>query len=91
VIEIDAAQMQSFAGNVLEVATGRDRPILVMSSRAAGAYTARQLSLLREHCDIEAVSLDTIESVGGGGARCMLAEIFLPRVADKRGEEPPDE
>lgn len=86
VIEIGAAQMRSFAGNVLEVEAGRERSILVMSTRAAGVYTPHQMSLLREHCDIVAVSLDTIESVGGGSARCMLAEIFLPRVAD--GEPP---
>ncbi len=78
-IRISLDQMGRFAGNVLEV-KGRDgSPILVMSTTARAAFEPDQLSILEGFVEIVASPLPTIETVGGGSARCMLAELFLPR------------
>ena len=81
-IRIGLDQMGHFAGNVLEV-RGRDpSPILVMSTAARAAFEAEQIAILETSVEIVASPLPTIEKVGGGSARCMLAEVFLPRRGD---------
>jgi hypothetical protein len=50
-----------------------------MSSSAHKSLTKKQVAQLEEHVTILSSSLDTIEACGGGSARCMMAEIFLPR------------
>jgi hypothetical protein len=77
IIEISLAQAGCFAGNVLELDT-TNGPRMVMSETALAAFTATQLRVLGESVRPLAVPLATIERVGGGSARCMLAEIFLP-------------
>jgi hypothetical protein len=81
VITISAAAAAEFAANVLELATWDealgDSSLLVMSQRARAAFTAQQLQVLSAAVDtVLAVPIPTIEQVGGGGTRCMLAEIF---------------
>lgn len=78
VIEITQAQMQEFAGNMLQVLTDKDEPLLVMSTRAYNSLTPEQIAQLEKYNPIMHYPLDTIEKYGGGSARCMLAEIFLP-------------
>jgi hypothetical protein len=75
VIQISLAQMLDFCGNVLEVA-GSDGPVLVMSERARASFTPDQLSELGRHATICSFAIPVIERLGGGSARCMLAELF---------------
>jgi hypothetical protein len=79
IILITEEQVNSFAGNMLEVKGADDRRYLVMSNSAHQSLTKKQIAQLEEHVTILSSSLDTIEACGGGSARCMMAEIFLPR------------
>ena len=77
IIEITEEQNQRFAGNMLQVMG--DKPYLVMSNSAYSSLTDEQKTVIEKHCSILYSSLDTIEACGGGSARCMMAEIFLPK------------
>ncbi|MFH6972785.1 citrulline utilization hydrolase CtlX [Flavobacterium petrolei] len=79
IILITEAQMNNFAGNMLEVRGANDKRYLVMSTAAHQSLTPKQIEQLEKHAEILSSSLDTIEACGGGSARCMMAEIFLPR------------
>ncbi|MGB5170100.1 MAG: arginine deiminase-related protein [Eudoraea sp.] len=79
IITITEEQMHHFAGNMLQVADSNEQRYLVMSSAAYNSLTAEQLSTLEKYNPILHSSLDTIETCGGGSARCMMAEVFLPR------------
>jgi hypothetical protein len=79
VILITEDQVNCFAGNMLEVKGADDRRYLVMSHSAHQSLTKKQIAQLEEHVTIISANLDTIEACGGGSARCMMAEIFLPR------------
>ena len=79
IILITEAQVNNFAGNMLEVRGTDDKRYLVMSAAAHQSLTTKQIAQLEEHVTILSSSLDTIEACGGGSARCMMAEIFLPR------------
>lgn len=78
IIPITIEQMASFAGNMLQVVNGDGKLLLVMSSRAHGSLTEDQLRRITAHNEVLHSPLDTIETHGGGSARCMIAEIFLP-------------
>jgi len=78
VILISEEQLNHFAGNMLELKGTDDRPFLVMSLSAFQSLTKKQIAQLEEHVTIVSSNLDTIEACGGGSARCMMAEIFLP-------------
>jgi hypothetical protein len=78
VIDISADQMNHFAGNMLQVSNNKDEKILVMSTQAYRSLTTEQVALLESFNPILHSSLDTIESNGGGSARCMMAEVHLP-------------
>ena len=56
-----------------------DKPYLVMSNSAYSSLAEEQKIAIEKHCPILYSSLDTIEACGGGSARCMMAEIFLPK------------
>ena len=78
IIEITEAQMHQFAGNMLQV-RGKDHKYMVMSTAALDSLTQEQISAIEKHCLILSSDLETVESCGGGSARCMMAEVFLPR------------
>ncbi len=78
IILITPVQMRQFAGNMLQVRDRHGKPYLVLSSRAYRALLPEQVSRLASYNPIIHVSLDTIEENGGGSARCMMAEVFLP-------------
>jgi hypothetical protein len=80
IVEITLDQMNEFAGNMLQVRGADDSRHLVMSSRAYAALSAEQISTLKQHTELLHSDLTTIETYGGGSARCMMAEIFLPKV-----------
>lgn len=79
VILISEAQVNNFAGNMLELVGANQQKLLVMSVAALASLTADQIKKLEKHATIVSSSLDTIEACGGGSARCMMAEIFLPK------------
>ncbi len=79
VILITESQINNFAGNMLELRGANDKRYLVMSASAHQVLTPKQIEQLEKHAEILSSSLDTIEACGGGSARCMMAEIFLPR------------
>ena len=79
IIDITEAQVNNFAGNMLQVRGANDERYLVMSSAAYNALTKNQIERLETHTKILSSSLDTIEACGGGSARCMMAEVFLPK------------
>jgi len=80
VIIISETQVNSFAGNMIQVRGKDNQPYLVMSQAALDSLSEAQIRIIKSHCDIISSSLDTIEACGGGSARCMMAEVFLPRV-----------
>jgi hypothetical protein len=77
-IDISPDQMNHFAGNMLQVKNKKGIPFLVMSSQAFHSLTEEQIDLLQSFNAIIHSGLYTIESNGGGSARCMMAEIHLP-------------
>ncbi len=78
IIEISYKQMNQFAGNMLQVENKTGQRYLVMSSQAYNALTQRQVEELESYNPIIHSDLTTIETNGGGSARCMMAEVFLP-------------
>ncbi len=80
IVEISELQMHQFAGNMLQVKGENDQLYLVMSEAARQSLTPKQVADIEKFCPILSSSLDTIETCGGGSARCMMAEVFLPKV-----------
>lgn len=78
IIPISLEQMQHFAGNMLQVENRNGEKFLVMSSQAYASLEPGQRDKLEAYNPILHSPLDTIEKNGGGSARCMLAEVFLP-------------
>ncbi len=79
IVDITEAQMHHFAGNMLQVSGDNNQKYLVMSTAAYNSLRPEQLETLRKYNPVVHSSLDTIERCGGGSARCMMAEVFLPR------------
>ncbi|MCO6146913.1 citrulline utilization hydrolase CtlX [Flavobacterium sp. NRK1] len=77
VILLTEAQLNNFAGNMLQVKGGDDKSYLVMSESAKQILTKDQITKIEKHTEILSANLDTIEACGGGSARCMMAEVFL--------------
>lgn len=79
IVEISEDQMQQFAGNMLQVHNKDGDKFLVMSETAYQSLSEEQVSAIEKYCGIIYSDLNTIEVNGGGSARCMLAEVFLPK------------
>ncbi len=79
IIKITEAQMHQFAGNMLQVLGAEGKKYLVMSSAAHKSLNSEQIKAIEKHCEILSSDLHTIETNGGGSARCMMAEVFLPK------------
>lgn len=80
VIEISIDQMLSFAGNMLQVRNKEGERFLVMSEQAYLSLDTSQINSIERHSNILYSPINTIEKYGGGSARCMIAEVFLPPV-----------
>lgn len=78
IISITPEQMCQYAGNMLQV-QGKDSTYLVMSDAAYNTLTPQQIQTIEKYTQILHSNLETIETCGGGSARCMLAEVFNPR------------
>jgi hypothetical protein len=79
IIDISIDQMNHFAGNMLQVENGQREKLLVMSTQAYQSLTDKERQKLGSFNRILHSSLETIEANGGGSARCMMAEVHLPR------------
>lgn len=73
IVDITFEQMNRFAGNMLALGDN----LLTMSQRAFDSLTSHQRQRLENYCELVPLKIDTIETVGGGSARCMIAEVFL--------------
>ena len=78
IVEITQPQMASFAGNCLELSAPQG-PVVVMSEAAWGSLQGAQRAVLERQGPVLRIAIPTIESIGGGGIRCMLAEVHLPK------------
>jgi hypothetical protein len=79
VIPVRLEQMANFACNMLELAGAGGERLLAMSARAREALDPEQRAALEARCRLVVAPIEAIETSGGGGVRCMLAEIHLPR------------
>jgi len=78
-ITISEDQLNAYAGNMLQVNGSNGKSYLVMSDQAKRSLSKNQLAKLEEHASLISSPLNTIETYGGGSARCMMAEVFLPQ------------
>jgi hypothetical protein len=78
IIDISMEQMNQFAGNMLQIRNKNGETLLVMSQTAYKSLNEKQIAKIKSHTQIFNADIDTIETYGGGSARCMMAEIFLP-------------
>lgn len=80
IVEISFAQMNNFAGNMLTVLTDENEELLVLSESAFNSLKDDQKNALEKYCELLPISIPTIEMIGGGSVRCLMAEIFLPEI-----------
>jgi hypothetical protein len=78
IVDITRGQMQEFSGNLLELAPAGG-PVVALSTTAWRSLGSAQRRILESHAEVVPVAIPTIERIGGGGVRCMLAELHLPR------------
>ena len=78
-INISENQVEKFAGNMLELLNGKGESVLVMSKSAENSLSENQKNTITNYSKIISSDINTIELCGGGSARCMMAEIFLPK------------
>ena len=77
VIKISQDQLNHFAGNMLQVFDMHEKPHLIMSEQAHASLHPAQIKSLEKYNPILPISIPTIEALGGGSTRCMMAEIHL--------------
>lgn len=80
IIDLSFEQMYRFAGNMLAVSGENGKVFLVQSQSAFDALKEEQIAVLEKFCELLPIPIPTIETYGGGSARCMMAEIFLPKL-----------
>ena len=80
ILAISEGQVVHFAGNMLQVIGADDKRVMVMSAAAEKCLTKEQRNKIEKYSTIVSSPLSTIEACGGGSTRCMMAEVFLPRV-----------
>jgi hypothetical protein len=78
IVDITQRQMQEFAGNLLELSPAGGH-IVALSTTAWRSLGSAQRRILESHAEVVPVAIPTIERIGGGGVRCMLAELHLPK------------
>lgn len=78
IIDINFDQVEAYAGNMLQVKSTDGTRYLCMSQQAYDSLTETQVAQLSQYTEILPIDIDTIETIGGGSVRCMMAEVFLP-------------
>lgn len=79
IIDISFEQMHNFAGNMLALKTGNGKKILAMSQSAYNCIKENKRNILEENYELLPLTIPTIETIGGGSVRCMIAEVFLSK------------
>ncbi len=79
IINITREQMHCFAGNTLQVQSNKGDKFLILSQTAFNSLRKEQKQMLEAYSQLIVISVPTIEEVGGGGVRCMMAEVFLEK------------
>jgi hypothetical protein len=80
IVELTMQQLGEFAGNMLELRSARGESVVAMSRRALDSLSPQQRELIQQHGGpITATPIPTIETLGGGSVRCMLAEVHLKK------------
>ncbi len=83
IVDISIGQMKKFAGNMLQLKNTNGKNVLVMSESAFDCLTVFQKEQLENDCEVIPLDIKTIETIGGGSVRCMIAEIFLTPITEK--------
>jgi len=77
IVAITREQMNNFCGNILEIKSMSGTRMMVMSTRAYNSFTEEQRATILRHVDqILHADISTIETIGGGGVRCMMGELY---------------
>jgi hypothetical protein len=84
VIDLSRAELESFAGNLLEL-EGAHGPVIALSATALASLAPPTRRALERHGRLVPADVATIERVGGGSVRCMLAEVALPERRQSAG------
>ncbi len=77
IVDISFEQMSNFAGNMLELKNKNNQSLLALSQSAYNSLTTTQKTEIEKYTELVPLTIKTIETIGGGSARCMIAEIFL--------------
>ncbi len=83
IIEVDYDQLRQFACNLIELRSRTGEPLIALSRVALESFRPEQRRRLEDFGDLIDVPVPIIEAVGGGSVRCMIADIHLPRLAEK--------
>lgn len=78
-LELNYHQLENFAGNMLMLRNSKGGSVMVMSGRAFRSINTEQIKLIEKYAEIVCSDVNTIEQIGGGSVRCMLAEVFLEK------------
>ena len=79
IIDISLAQVNHFAGNMLTLQSPKGK-IVVLSQNAYNSLTQAQIRKLENYCTLIPIDVNTIETIGGGSVRCMVAELFTKKI-----------
>jgi len=79
IVELDFEQLKSFGCNLLELRNSNGEPVIALSETARKSLRLHQLQSLESFGELVVADIPTIEAVGGGSVRCMIAELHLPR------------
>lgn len=80
VVRLNYAQLEAFAGNMLELKNASGQRVVALSQRALDALDEEQRERLAANGQVVSAAIDTIEDSAGGSVRCMLAEVHLPKI-----------
>ncbi len=78
ILYITMDQVRAYAGNMLQVSQADGKSLVIMSEQAFRSLTPEQIMMLKAESDFLYANIPTIERIGGGSVRCMMAEVFLP-------------
>jgi len=79
IIPITLQQVHAYAGNMLQVQNSDGKKFTILSKQAFDSLTKEQKRILSIHSNLLPIDIETIETIGGGSVRCMMAEIFLEK------------
>jgi len=82
IVPLTYQQIENFSGNALEVCNDKGEKFLIVSKSGYDSLTEEQKAVIEQSDEILPMPLETIETIGGGSARCMIADVRLPKNLD---------